>query len=386
MKVSVIGLGKAGLPLAATIADAGIDVVGVDISQERVNAVNKGSDVIPEENGLGPLIKKYGGKRLKGVTDYKYAAKECSAYIVIVPLFIDKYKKPDFSNIKTAFENLSNMIKDGDLMVLETTVPIGTTDDIVKPILDKSGKNYFLAYSPERIMTGYAISRYKEFPKIVGGINEASSKKAHELYSKFCENVDVVSDAKTAEMIKVAEGIYRDVNIAIANELFAVCEKEKIDYYEVREYANHRYCDLHLPGNVGGHCIPVYPWFLINNFNVPLIKKAREVNDSMIEYYADKLKVKKGKIVVVGLTYRDNVKEIAYTRSLPMVKLLEKRGYDVYVNDPLFSKEEVEKLGLKFTNNFENMEGIILMNKCEKYKERLLKITDRVVDVKGGLL
>ncbi|MBD3164407.1 nucleotide sugar dehydrogenase [Candidatus Woesearchaeota archaeon] len=385
MKVAVIGLGKAGLPLASVIADSGMDVVGVDISDKRVQNINKGINPIPEEKGLSELIGKYGGSKLKAVNDYKYAAEECNAYIVIVPLFIGENKVPDFSNLKESFKRLAKIIKDHYLVVLETTVPPGTTENLIKPILDKSGKKYFLAYSPERIMTGYSISRYKEFPKVIGGIDKKSGKMAFELYSKFCKKVNLVSDVKTAELIKVAEGVYRDVNIALANELYQVCEKEGIDYYELRKNANHEFCNLHLPGNVGGHCIPVYPWFLINKLDVPLIKKAREINDSMIEYYADKIGIKEGKIAVLGLTYRDNVKELAYTRSIPMINLLQKRGYDVYASDPMYDKNEIEKLGVKFTDRFEEMDGIILMNSCEKYKERLKLIKDRVIDTKGIL-
>jgi len=174
MKIAVVGLGKAGLPLAAVIADSGIEVVGVDISKERVNEVNNGLNPIPEEEGLSELLKKHGGKTLVATTEYN-DAKDCEAFIVIVPLFIDKDKKPDFSILKDAFGKLSGIIKDGDLVVLETTVPPNTTERILKPILDESGKNYNLAYSPERIMTGCSVSRYKEFPKIVGGINQIFS-------------------------------------------------------------------------------------------------------------------------------------------------------------------------------------------------------------------
>lgn len=384
-KVSVIGLGKAGLPLAAVIADSGIKVIGLDKSQKRVEDINNKINPIPEETGLAEIIKKQAANNLSATTDY-HNIKECNVYIIIVPLFIDDNKKPDFNLIKDVCNKLTNILKDDDLVILETTTPLKATENIVKRILDKSKVKYSLAYSPERIMTGYSISRYREFPKVVAGIDEDSGKKAAEFYSKFCKEVKRVSNTETAEFIKIAEGIYRDVNIALANELFKICEKEGIDYYEVKENANHDFCNLHLPGNVGGHCIPVYPWFLINKFDVPLIKKARLLNDEMIKYYANKLKIKKGKIAVIGLTYRDNVKELAYTRSFPMIKLLEERGYDVYANDPMLSKEEIEKLGLKFTDDFEKMDGIILMNKCKEYKDRLIKIKDRVVDVKGGLI
>lgn len=382
MKVAVIGLGKAGLPLAAVIADAGISVVGVDKSLDRVNAVNSGLNPIPEEPLLGDLISRHAGRKLIATTEYSKALKECTAFIVIVPLFIDKNKKPDFSMLENAFSQLSSGLKQNDLVVLETTVPIGTTARFGK-ILSKSGKKFYLAYSPERIMTGYSISRYRDFPKVVGGIDKESGEKAFNLYSRFCSKVNLVSSASTAEMVKIAEGVYRDVNIALANDLLKVCEKEGIDYYEMCSNANHEFCHLHLPGNVGGHCIPVYPWFLINNFQVPLIKNARLLNDSMIEYYASKVKGKK--VLVLGLTYRDGVKELAYTRSLPMIALLQKKGFDVYANDPMLSKQEIAALGLKFSDDFESMDSILLMNKLPSYKSRLLKIKSKVIDVKGGL-
>jgi UDP-N-acetyl-D-mannosaminuronic acid dehydrogenase len=381
MKVAVIGLGKAGLPLASVIADAGIDVVGIDIDSKRCEDINNGINPIPEEPELNDLIPKLGGSKLICSTNYE-DAKECSAYIVIVPLFINEDKVPDLSIIRNAMENVSKVLDNGDLVVLETTVPPKTTETFVKGLLDECGKNYYLAYSPERIMTGYSVSRYREFPKVVGGINKESGEKAYSLYQLFCKKVDLVSNSRTAEMIKVSEGVYRDANIAIANELYKVSEELNVDFYEVREYANHQYCNIHLPGNVGGHCIPVYPWFLINDFEVPVIEKAREVNDEMIVYYANKLKVKEGKVLVLGLTYRENVKELAYTRSIPMIKLLKDRGYEVFVNDPMYSKEEIEELGYNYSDDF-NVDGIILMNKC--FVEELLSIKEKVVDVKGAL-
>jgi UDP-N-acetyl-D-mannosaminuronic acid dehydrogenase len=383
MKVAVIGLGKAGLPLAAVIADSGISVVGVDVSPDRVKAVNAGMNPIPEEPLLSELIKRHAGKNLKAVVSVK-DAEECTAFIVIVPLFIDQMKKPDFSMLESVFSDLAKVVKDDDLVVLETTVPIGTTSRL-GGILSVSGKKFHLAYSPERIMTGYSVSRYREFPKVVGGVDPESGRIAYGLYSKFCREVSLVSSLKAAEMAKIAEGVYRDVNISLANELFKVCEKEGIDYYEMRQNANHEFCNLHLPGNVGGHCIPVYPWFLINNFSVPLIRDARLLNDSMIEFYASRIIVKKGMVLVCGLTFRDGVKELAYTRSLPLIDLLRQKGYDVYACDPMFSRQEIEKLGLKHSENFESMDAIVLMNKCPEYKESLVNLRSKVVDVQGGL-
>src|SRR3989338_5466524 len=318
MKISVIGLGKAGLPLAAVIADSGLKVLGVDLDKKKVEMINKGINPIEEEPGLRELIKQHGGKQLKTTADTIGAAKQCDVHIVIVPLFIDENKKPDFSIIKKALEALAKGLKKKDIVVLETTVPVGTTENIVKNTLEKGSKlkagiDFYLAYSPERIMTGYSISRYKEFPKLVGGINKESTEKAFEVYKKFSRPIRV-SNARTAELAKVAEGVYRDANIALANELYKVAKHYNVDFWEMKEAAKHQYCNILEPGNVGGHCIRVYPWFLINEMNVPLIKTARELNDDMVNYYIKKIKntAKNGeKIGIIGLSYREGVKEKA---------------------------------------------------------------------------
>lgn len=395
MKISVIGLGKAGLPLAAVIADKGIGVLGVDLDKNKVDMIDNGINPIEEEPGLKELIKKHGNKKLKATSDAIGAAKQCNVHIVIVPLFIDENKKPDFSIIKKALESLSKGLKKKDIVVLETTVPVGTTENLVKNTLErnsklKAGIDFYLAYSPERIMTGYSISRYKEFPKLVGGINKESTEKAFEVYKKFSKPVKV-SNARTAELAKVAEGVYRDANIALANELHKVAEHYNVNFWEMKEAAKHQYCNILEPGNVGGHCIGVYPWFLINELDVPLIKTARELNDDMINYYFKKIKNIVGKKVnakigIIGLSYREGVKEKAYSRSIAMISLLKKNGYDVYGLDPLYSKEEIENnFNVKYLNDFGKMDAIMVMNKLPEYKSKLMKIKNKVVDVKNML-
>ena len=388
MKVSVIGLGKAGLPLAAVIADAGLDVIGLDIDQKRVDMLNRGENPLPEEKGLGNILKERSGKNFKATTSYEEAVSNCNAHIVIVPLFIDENKKCDFSILENAFSNISKFLKEGDLVILETTVPVGTTEKLALETLDTAGVKYHLGYSPERIMTGYSISRYKEFPKVVSGRDVKAGKKVEELYSQFCKRVSLVSNIKTAEMVKISEGIYRDVNIALANELFKVCKETDVNFWEMQMAAKHEFCHIHEPGNVGGHCIPVYPWFLINNHDVPLIKIARELNDDMIIYYADVVSniVKTGKVGLIGLSYREGVKEKAYTRSIPFIKLLKERGYDVYGLDPLYNKEEIkDEFGVDQIENLNEMDAIVLMNKEQKYISLLEPIKKRVVDVKNIL-
>ncbi len=368
MKVAVVGLGKAGLPLAAVIADSGFEVIGIDLDEKKCKMVNSGENPIPEEPGLDELIKKYGGKRLRATTDYKYA-EDCKAYIVIVPLYLDDNNNPDFGALESAFRNVGKLLKNGDIVVLETTVPPFTTEKIVRDWLEEESGlklgEFYLAYSPERIMTGYSISRLREFPKIIGGVDEESGKKAYELYKKFIPNLHLISNARSAEFIKIIEGCYRDVNVALANELFKIAEEIRVDFFEAREKANHEYCHIHLPSTgVGGHCIPVYPWFLIKEMEkkekfsyAKLLRTARETNDEMVNYWAERivlecLKVNKllseVKICIKGITFRKGVKELYHSRNLALAKLLAEKGLDVGVYDELFTPEEVEELGLKW--------------------------------------
>jgi len=368
VRVAVIGLGKAGLPLAAVIADSGIEVVGVDLDPKKCEMINSGRNPIPEETGLDELIAKHGGTKLKATPKYEDAA-DCSAYIVIVPLLLDELKNPDFSILESAFRGVGGLLKKGDIVVLETTVPPGTTETLVKGWLEEESGlklgEFYLAYSPERIMTGYSISRLREFPKVIGGVNKESGERAYDLYSKFIPNLHLVSNARTAEFIKVIEGCYRDVNIALANELFKIADELGIDFYEAREKANHEYCHIHLPSTgVGGHCIPVYPWFLIREmekrekFNhARLLRVSRELNDEMINYWAEKIvlecmKVDKPlsevKICIKGITFRKGVKELYHSRNLALARLLVEKGLDVGVYDELFTQKEVEELGLRW--------------------------------------
>ena len=391
-KVSVYGVGKAGLPLAAVIANKAISVIGVGRNSNRILKLNNGFNPIPEEPGLKNLLQKYAGKNLKFTTDGVKASKQSSVHIIIVPVFIDKNKKPDFSNINDVAKKIALGLKKDDIVVLETTVPVGTTNKVIKPILEKysnlkAGQDFFLAMSPERMMTGYAISRYQEFPKIVGGINKESTKRVARFYRQFCQTVIEVSNMETAELIKISEGVYRDVNIALANELYQISNLHNLNYWEIKQAANNIFCNLHNPGNVGGHCIPVYPWFLINNYQAPLIKKARQLNDKMIQYYAANVAkiTKSGTVLVIGLSFREGVKETAYTRSLPFISLLKKQGYKVTVYDPLYSKTELSSFGLIYSEDFRKPDCIVVMNNYSNLKAKLIEFRHKIVDIKNIL-
>ena len=368
MKIAVIGLGKAGLPIASVIADSGFEVIGVDIDEKRCETINRGENPIPEEKGLDELIKKHGGNGLIATANYE-DAKDCTMYIIIVPLFIDEINNPDYRILESAFRNVGKLLKKRDLVVLETTVPPMATEREVRKWLEEESKlklgEFYLAHSPERIMTGVSISRLREFPKVVGGVDRESGVKAFEIYRKFVPNVHLVSSARVAEFIKVVEGCYRDVNIGLANELFKIADELDLDFYEAREYANHDYCEIHLPSTgVGGHCIPVYPWFLIKEMekrekygSARVLRTVREVNDEMVNYWAEKvitecLKVNKPlnivKICIKGICFRKDVKELYHSRNIALAKILMEKGLDVFVYDDLFDRAEIEELGLRW--------------------------------------
>ena len=367
-KISVIGLGKAGLPLASVIADNGLKVIGVDIDKRKCDDINNGKNPIHEEMGLDELIKKHGGKNLIATTKYN-DAKECDMFIVIVPLFTDENNNPDFGIIEGAIRGVGKIIKKDDLVVLETSVPIETTEKLVRKWLEEESglesDKFYLAYSPERIMTGFSISRLNEFPKVIGGVNRESGIKAFEVYKKFIPNLCLVSSARVAEFVKLIEGCYRDVNIALANELYKIADELGVDFYEARKYANHEYCNIHLPSTgVGGHCIPLYPWFLVKemekrekNNSATILRTSRVVNDEMVNYWIERIifeciKINKPlnevKICIKGITFREGVKELYNSRNLALTKLLIKKGLNVFVYDNLFLSEEIEEMGLRF--------------------------------------
>jgi UDP-N-acetyl-D-mannosaminuronic acid dehydrogenase len=368
MKIGVVGLGMAGLPLACVAADKGHSVVGIDLDEKRCRMINEGINPIKEEPELSEIIKKNAKKNLFATSNYN-DAKDCNFYIVIVPLLVDENHNPDFSHLKKAFTDIGKILSKNDCVVLETTVPPGTTETKVKTWLEESSGlllgDFYLAYSPERIMTGYSVSRLRDFPKIIGGVNKISGKKAYDVYKTFIGKLSLVSSARAAEFTKVIEGCYRNTNIALANELFKIADELNIDFYEARNYANHTFCNIHLPSTgVGGHCIPVYPWFLINEMEKKgkeektlLLKTSTSINDDMINYWSDKIIEKSKlldkplesvKICINGISFREGVKSLYYSRNLKLIKNLYEKGLNVYAFDPLVSRDEIEKLNLRF--------------------------------------
>lgn len=373
-KINVVWLGKAWLPLAAHIVNKWFQVTGVDIDQKRCDIINKWGNPIPEESWLSELISKFWWKELCATSDWE-KTREWDVFIVIVPLFIDKNNNPDFSIVDSVTKNIWHFLKKWDSVIFETTFPPTTTETRLKRILETESwliesVDFYLGYSPERIMTGVSLSRFELFPKVISGVSQASTEKVYGIYSQFIPNLNKVIDTKTAEFIKVIEWCYRDTNIALANELFKIAEELGIDFYEAREFANHQYCNIHTPSTgVWWHCIPVYPHFLINKMNEigkeshrELLMTVRDLNEDMINYWSEKiilraLAISKPlhdvNILIKGITYRNRVKEMYHSRNLALVKVLIEKGLHISVFDPMYTKEEIQMLWFNYASQWD---------------------------------
>jgi UDP-N-acetyl-D-mannosaminuronic acid dehydrogenase len=342
-KICVIGLGYIGLPTASMLATHGFDVLGVDINSEIVKIINNGGIHI-EEPGLHTLVQaaiKSG--KLKAATEPKPA----DIFIIAVPTPITEEKKADLSYIKFAAKSIATLIYKDNLVILESTSPPGTCRDILEPIFKsfnlKNGRDYYLAHCPERVLPGYTLKELIQNDRIIGGIDKKSAEKAAQFYKVFVEGDIHITDSTTAEMVKLMENTYRDVNIALANELAIICEKLGINAWEVIRLANlHPRVNLHTPGpGVGGHCIAVDPWFIVekNSVDTKIITLSRKINDSMPEYtLAHISKIVGGidnpKIAILGVTYKGNIDDTRESPALKIVTGLEKNGIKYSIYDP----------------------------------------------------
>jgi UDP-N-acetyl-D-mannosaminuronic acid dehydrogenase len=343
-KICVIGIGYIGLPTAAVLAKSGYDVVGVDINEKIVNELNKGNITI-EEPYLKELVEDVVSKnKLKGRT------RPCSAdvFIIAVPTPIDQSKKSDMRYVIQSCNSILPYLKTGNLVVLESTSPLGTTDEVIKPILEKNnfivGEDIYLGYCPERVIPGSILYELENNDRIIGGVNEKSATKIKEIYSSFVKGKMYLTNTKTAEMCKLMENTYRDVNIALANELSMICDKVDINVWDVIKYCNkHPRVNIHNPGpGVGGHCLAVDPWFIVEKTpdKANLIKLSREINDYMPIYTFNKIEnilkdiSDKKRVTILGITYKANIDDIRESPIINLINILKENDYDVRSYDP----------------------------------------------------
>jgi nucleotide sugar dehydrogenase len=362
VRIAVVGLGHIGLPLAVQYASRGHEVIGCDTDPSIVGAINGGISPHDDEPALVervPDLVRTG--RLRATTDDAAGVREAEVVVVIVPVAVDEQREIDFGPIDGATRDVARGLRPGTLVVYETTLPVGTTRDRFGPMLEAGSglqldRDLFLAFSPERVLVGRVLLDLQRYPKVVGGVSEESTRRAVAFYEAVLEpgtEIRAVANAETAEMTKLAETTYRDVNIALANEYARYAAKRGIDVSEVIDAANSQpYSHIHAPGlGVGGHCIPVYPHFLFNaEPDLRLPPLAREINDQMATFAVGLIERQLGSlarvdVLVLGIAYRADVREDAFSSAFGLRDQLVAAGAVVHGHDPYFSAEHLAGLG-----------------------------------------
>jgi UDP-N-acetyl-D-glucosamine dehydrogenase len=352
--IGVVGLGYVGLPLAVEKAKAGYNVIGFDVQQKRVDMVNDGinyiGDVVDEE--LAEIIK---DKKLLATTDYSMI-QEVDAVAICVPTPLDMYQQPDTSYVESSGKEIAKFMRPGMLIVLESTTYPGTTEEILKPILEgtglKTGEDFFLAYSPERVDPGNKDFNTKNTPKVVGGITPNCTKVAAELYKSVLEgDVHEVSSPAVAEMEKILENTFRHINIALANEMAVLCNRMGIDVWEVIDAAATKpygFMPFYPGPGLGGHCIPIDPFYLTwkareYKYHTKLIELAGEINNAMPEYVVSRSmqilnknqrSLNGAKVLVLGVAYKKDIDDVRESPALDILSEMSKEGADFTVVDP----------------------------------------------------
>ena len=371
MKIAVVAMGKIGLPLAVQFAEMGHDVVGVDVQQGVVDTINAAVEPFPGEAHLQEKLSALvPAGRLRATTDYAEAIPGADAIVIVVPLFVDDATwQPDFGWMESATRSFSEHLSPGTLVSYETTLPVGTTRTRWKPMIEEvsgltEGEDFHLVFSPERVLTGRVFEDLRKYPKLVGGLNAEGARRGVEFYERvltFDERPDLprgngvwdLGSAEAAEMAKLAETTYRDVNIGLANQFGRFAAANGIDIFKVIEASNSQpYSHIHRPGiAVGGHCIPVYPrLYLYTDPDATIVRTAREANMTMPAYAVGLAEGALGglsgtRVVVLGASYRGRVKETAFSGVFPAVEGLSARGAEVLVHDPMFTDDELARHG-----------------------------------------
>ena len=395
MRIAVVALGKIGLPLAVQFASKGHEVIGVDVNPHTVDLVNEGKEPFPGEAHLAEkLAELVPAGRLRATTDYAEAIPGVDAVVVVVPLFVnDETWQPDFAWMDEATKSLAAHLTPGTIVSYETTLPVGTLRGRFKPMIEQisgleEGRDFTLIFSPERVLTGRVFADLRRYPKLVGGLSEDGTRRGIALYQQLLD-FDVREDlpqpngvwdmgsAEAAEMAKLAETTYRDVNIGLANQFAVYADKIGVDVQRVIDACNSQpYSHIHRPGiAVGGHCIPVYPrLYLSTDPDASVVRTARSFNATMPQYVVDRAKEILGdltglRVVVLGASYRGKVKETAFSGVFPTVDALRAAGAQVLVQDPMYTDEELEGFGWQPYHLGENVDVAIVQADHPEYSK-----------------
>lgn len=400
-KLNIIGLGYIGLPTALMFASNGIEVVGTDLNEKLVNTLNEGKLTF-EEEGLEEVFKVAINNGIKFDTKYE----KTNRYIITVPTpYIKKTKQIDAKYVVSAVKQVLEVCENGTILVIESTISPGTIDKFVRPIIEekglKIGQDIHLVHAPERIIPGKMVYELENNSRTIGADSKEVGEEVKSWYESFCKNEIVVTSIKTAEMSKVVENTFRDINIAFANELAKMCDKEGMDVYELIKIANkHPRVNILQPGpGVGGHCISVDPWFLVGDYPdiVNVVLGAREVNDGMPQYVFDKIhRIMKensindySKVGLYGLTYKENVDDTRESPTLQLLDIFNKYNIDtVKIYDPFVKEKKFKSQVMNIDTFLVDTELIVVLvshdeikNNIELLKEKIVYDTRNIINV-----
>ncbi|WP_046174543.1 nucleotide sugar dehydrogenase [Domibacillus indicus] len=377
-KICIIGLGYIGLPTAAVFARAGYEVVGVDVNEQVVELLNKG-EIIIEETGLPEVVK-------EAVESGKLRAslkpEAADAFIIAVPTPVHEDHTANVDYVVSAAQTIVPFVKKGDVVIVESTIPPRTIDDVVAPIFREAGfdpeQDLHLAHCPERVLPGRILIELVENARIVGGLTPAAAEKAADVYRRVVTGDILVTEAVTAEMSKLMENTFRDVNIALANELAKICGVLGVDAHKVIELANrHPRVNLHQPGpGVGGHCLAVDPYFIVEKAPVQaqMIQMSRDINNSMPDYVVDQIirmtgDIERPSVALFGLTYKGNIDDVRESPAIEIVeKVIENPRFDVRVHDPHVRNEQVSFPLASFDQAVEEADLVVILADHNEFK------------------
>lgn len=390
--INVIGLGYIGLPTALMFASHGVEVVGTDYNESLVSTLRHGHTTF-KEKGLDELYDAAVKAGIKFSTEYQVT----DMYIIAVPTPYDKdNKKIDAGYVTEAVRDVMRVCPKGATVVIESTVSPGTIDKFVRPIIEadgfKIGEDINLVHAPERIIPGNMVYELKHNSRTIGADDRAVGEMVKSRYASFCEGEIVVTDIRTAEMTKVVENTFRDINIAFANELVKICHSDGMDALEIISIANrHPRVNILQPGpGVGGHCISVDPWFLVGDYPMfaNLIRKAREINDSMPEYVLGRISEimkEKGmkdvtRVGLYGLTYKENVDDFRESPTLQMLDCMDRHlAHGVKVYDPFIKNDMVENQYHDLDKFLNDVDMVVILVGHDEIKANMDKLSDKVV-------
>ena len=390
--INVIGLGYIGLPTALMFAKNNIEVVGTDIKVDLVASLNEGTLAFKEQ-GLEQIFQEAVAKGIKFSTEYQRA----DTYLITVPTpYVNSSKKLNPEYVISAVVKILEVCKKNTTIIIESTVSPGSIDKYVRPEIAKKGhvigRDIHLVHAPERIIPGNMVYELEYNSRTIGADDEIIGNKVKELYASFCKAEIVVTDIKTAEMSKVVENTFRDINIAFANELVKICREDGMDVYEIIKIANrHPRVNILQPGpGVGGHCISVDPWFLIGDYPdlTNLILTARKTNDSMPEYVLKRIRgimhenniTDVSRVGLYGLTYKEDVSDIRESPTLQLLQRMDEHlAFGIKVFDPFIGERMVEHQCMEFEDFMEEIDIIVIMVGHKHILNNLEAIKDKIV-------